>query len=339
MVEHVSADDSRSANLNTIGQHHHLAKTDVSVVIPTIGQPGLEAAVLSAIWQTHRPAEVIIVDARPPGERVSLVERLKLKGIDLSHVRVVRKPSADANTGRNTGIAAASGELVALLDDDDVWMPNKLERQLAIWEQLSSEARQVSVLTCQAYVEDANGIYPRRALGRESLGDFLFVRRWRNLRFNGFMQTSSLVVPAGLARRVPWSTHWRVHHDWDWLFRATNAGCNLITAMEPLYVYSSAAASSLSRSVLVHEEIAWGLDVLSLGSTELFGYLTTVVMPRCVAIADWAGAARCIRLAVQYGRLSGASGTMGLGYSALAAMRRASRYADGNRAFVAAHPR
>jgi glycosyltransferase involved in cell wall biosynthesis len=100
----------------------------VSVVIPTHNRAHLVArAISSALSQTHRNLEVIVVDdASTDGTDQVLASFADTR------LRVVygsrRGGSAHA---RNQGINAARGQFVAFLDSDDEWLPEKVERQVA----------------------------------------------------------------------------------------------------------------------------------------------------------------------------------------------------------------
>jgi glycosyltransferase involved in cell wall biosynthesis len=100
----------------------------VSVVVPTHNRPHeLALAVRSVLGQTLRDLEVVVVD---DGSRTPV----DLNAAGLADGRVVllrhETPQGVAQA-RNAAIAAARGEWVAFLDDDDLWAPDKLERQLA----------------------------------------------------------------------------------------------------------------------------------------------------------------------------------------------------------------
>lgn len=104
-----------------------------TVVVPTYGRPRfLARAVRSVQRQTFEQWELIVVDDNDPGspERRETESTMGSFGSD-ERVRYVRH---DRNRGgsqaRNTGIEAARGAIVAFLDDDDEWRPEKLERQL-----------------------------------------------------------------------------------------------------------------------------------------------------------------------------------------------------------------
>ena len=98
----------------------------VSVVIPAYDRPGfLPIAIESALSQTLKPHEIIVVD---DGSLTDLKEITEQFG---PLVRFYRLPiNGGANSARNRGVELASGELVAFLDDDDVWLPEKLEMQV-----------------------------------------------------------------------------------------------------------------------------------------------------------------------------------------------------------------
>lgn len=98
----------------------------VSVIIPTHNYARFVGrAVDSALGQTHAPAEVIVVDDGSTDDTPKV-----LAGYG-DRVRVIRQVRRGPAVARNAGIRAARGDLVALLDSDDHWRPQKLARQVA----------------------------------------------------------------------------------------------------------------------------------------------------------------------------------------------------------------
>ncbi len=99
---------------------------DISVVIPVHNRPDfIERAIGSAISQSHRPKEIIVVDdgSQPP---VSTLLGSSLK----EKVRIIRLPdNRGVAASRNAGIREASGKWIALLDSDDQWTRDKLRNQ------------------------------------------------------------------------------------------------------------------------------------------------------------------------------------------------------------------
>src|SRR4051794_37728124 len=100
----------------------------LSVVIPAKDRiEELERALDSVIAQTERDFEIIVVD---DGSEAALEPRIGDAHRD-PRLRFLRQPNAGPAVARNNGVAAARGELVAFLDSDDTWEPQKLERQAA----------------------------------------------------------------------------------------------------------------------------------------------------------------------------------------------------------------
>lgn len=103
----------------------------VSVVIPTCNRPQLlRRAVSSVLAQTYRELECIVVDDASAGDTAAVLAAFDDKRI----VFLRNEQNRGAPASRNRGIAAARGEFVALLDDDDEWFPEKIEKQVAIFE-------------------------------------------------------------------------------------------------------------------------------------------------------------------------------------------------------------
>ena len=101
----------------------------VSVIIPTYNRAAfLREALESVFTQTVQPHEVIVVDDGSKDNTESVV-----KGMQTAHptLRYLPQKNAGPAAARNTGMRAATGHWLAFLDSDDLWVNNKLERQLA----------------------------------------------------------------------------------------------------------------------------------------------------------------------------------------------------------------
>lgn len=101
----------------------------VSVVLPTYNRAGLLArAIDSVLGQTFKSYELIVVDDGSTDHTQHLLAAYA------GRLTILRQPNRGVSTARNRGITAASGDLIALLDSDDYWLPRKLERQAAFFD-------------------------------------------------------------------------------------------------------------------------------------------------------------------------------------------------------------
>ncbi|WP_395698176.1 glycosyltransferase family 2 protein [Methylocella sp.] len=100
----------------------------LSIVIPAYNvEAYIEDAVRSALGQTFRDLEVIVVDDGSTDRTPDV-----LSAIDDPRLRVVRQENGGLSAARNTGIRSARGEFIGLLDGDDIWLRQKAALQLAV---------------------------------------------------------------------------------------------------------------------------------------------------------------------------------------------------------------
>ncbi|MGD8350289.1 MAG: glycosyltransferase [Gammaproteobacteria bacterium] len=95
----------------------------ISVIVPSYNRRHtLERALNSVAGQTSPVDELILVDDGSTDDSYRLVEE-KFPGVS-----VIRQPNRGVSAARNRGIEAAGGDWIALLDSDDSWLPQKIER-------------------------------------------------------------------------------------------------------------------------------------------------------------------------------------------------------------------
>lgn len=128
----------------------------VSVVITTCGRKPdiLRRAVDSVLCQTYSDWELIVVDDSPREYALrDAVRQMVEEAGERSKNRRVRYIAHEVNKGacaaRNTGLAAAGGEFIAYLDDDDEWLPEKLEIQVGKALEAGSD---VALIYCGSFV-------------------------------------------------------------------------------------------------------------------------------------------------------------------------------------------
>ncbi len=102
---------------------------NVSVIITTYQRSHLVAqAIESVLAQTYTDYEIIVVN---DGSTDTIKEVLASFG---EKITAIHQENKGVSAARNTGIDAAKGRYIAFLDDDDLWLPNKLEKQIACLE-------------------------------------------------------------------------------------------------------------------------------------------------------------------------------------------------------------
>ncbi|HZU38639.1 MAG TPA: glycosyltransferase [Gemmataceae bacterium] len=123
--KHLSDDVQGTPSAVSDPENPRMAEPLVSVVIPTYNYARfVTEAVESALAQTYPNIEIIVVDDGSTDDTRERLDRYR------GRLRYIYQPNQGLSSARNTGIAHAKGEWVALLDSDDIWHPQKLEIQM-----------------------------------------------------------------------------------------------------------------------------------------------------------------------------------------------------------------
>ncbi len=181
----------------------------VSVVIPTYNYGQFVSdAIDSVLKQTRLPDEIIVVD---DGSTDGTPEVLRRYG---KSIRVVRKENAGLPAARNSGIEVATGDLVAFLDADDRWLPQKLACQL---ERFQSEP-DLGLIHCGVEEIDAAGTCLRQRLeGQEGWVADEFILFQRPVVLGG---GSASIIPRRILRECGgFDNSMRHSEDWDLYYR------------------------------------------------------------------------------------------------------------------------
>ncbi|MET4481487.1 glycosyltransferase family 2 protein [Bradyrhizobium sp. F1.13.3] len=133
---------------------HPCANQLVSVIVPAFNAENtIRETISSALNQTHRNLEVIVVDDGSTDQTRGIAAHLVQ---DDPRVRYVYKDNGGVASARNRGIAEAQGKFIATLDADDLWYPTKLARQLARFEQSGPETALVYAWCC--WIDDHGNV-------------------------------------------------------------------------------------------------------------------------------------------------------------------------------------
>jgi len=161
----------------------------VTAVIPTYNRARtLPRSIGSVLTQTYPRVELIVVDDGSTDDTSSVLERYA------GRLRVVRQANAGPSAARNSGLRESAGDIVAFLDSDDEWVPEKIERQVQLMTRVGPAA-----VCC---VCDATMKYPGgrevRAFDESALAPASSQSVWLNVlpilatRFLLFNQTAAI---------------------------------------------------------------------------------------------------------------------------------------------------
>lgn len=165
----------------------------VSVIIPVYNaEKYLEEAVDSVLSQTYRDLELIIIDDCSKDNSLEIARSYEQSD---ARVRVI---AGEKNQGvarvRNRGVQEARGEYIALLDSDDVWRKDKLERQLRL-----IESKGAQIAYCSYDFMDENG--------KSVLKPFTVLEQtdYRKMLISSTIGCSTAFVDANLMRKHPFN--------------------------------------------------------------------------------------------------------------------------------------
>lgn len=156
----------------------------VSAIITTYKRPPeiVKRAAQSVLNQSYRDIELLIVDDSP----VTYELRKAVRDMALSLADNVRYIAHEKNMGacaaRNTGVKNAKGEFVAFLDDDDEWLPEKIEKQLSVMKQND----EVALVYCGRYIH-----YASKNIEKQERVEFREGKVYENLILNNFIGSTS----------------------------------------------------------------------------------------------------------------------------------------------------
>ena len=126
----------------------------VSVIIPVFNRAwSLERALESVLSQEDANLDTIVVDDGSTDETPRLLAAYK------DRVRVIRQENRGVSAARNAGIRAAKGELIALLDSDDAWLPGKVGAQVAFFD---THPESLICQTEEIWIRNGKRVNPKR---------------------------------------------------------------------------------------------------------------------------------------------------------------------------------
>ena len=177
----------------------------ISVIIPTYNrEKKLIRAIESILNQTYQDFEILVVDDGSTDRTRDLVEE-----IDDRRIKYLYQENQGACVARNYGIACSKGNYIAFQDSDDLWLPEKLEKQLRIFQ--SNE--NIDIVCCKTSCVRLDGtkIYPMKDF-QEGLID--------NIRGPIGISTQTIMIKKEVTKRVKFDPKVTRYQDLDFLLTA-----------------------------------------------------------------------------------------------------------------------
>jgi len=295
-----------------------MSEPAVSVVIPThAGRATLARALDSLLPNAPYIAEVLVVLSNASPDYAAWCAQVLQPYRRYFALRVLDSASpSNAAIARNAGIAAAAAPYVAFLDDDDEWMAHKLASYLAAIEQRGLAGEFVLFSTVVSCREDRSDwlLFPRVRYCGEPIGDFV-------LSAKGGVQTSAIVLPTALARRVGFDPQLTRHTDYDFCMRLAEAGAGFHAIAEPLS-YWYRRGSSVAKGATFEYCARWlRANQHRLSRAAFIGYIEKDLLASARASGRWREFARLQR--TQLNALEWLGSVLRLGARALHKLARA----------------
>jgi len=176
----------------------------VTVIIPVYnGRRYLPEAIESVLGQTYNPLELIVMDDGSIDDSGEVARRY-------APVRVHRQDHSGLGAARNSAIAKATGRYLSFLDADDIWLPDKLDRQLRILE--AEPALDMVFGHVEEFISpDLDDAARQTLLCHEG-------------PLAGMFAGTMVVRRSSYERVGPFETDWRVGEFVDWYARAQEQG-------------------------------------------------------------------------------------------------------------------
>ncbi len=202
----------------------------VSVIVPTYNRAHLLGRALQSILnQTYKDFEVIVADDGSTDKTDEVIR--SFSALDIRYIRHEKNKGEAA--ARNTGVLAAKGEFIAFLDSDDEWLPEKLEKQMAVFQYHSPRVGIVYSNMCEIERNGKRRIWKSPTFMPE---DGRFYRRALNYQVYGIGIGSSIVRKACFEKVGIFDERLSYYVDFDFFIRLSKEFC-FYHIKEPLMNY------------------------------------------------------------------------------------------------------
>ncbi|WP_199453834.1 glycosyltransferase [Marinobacter sp. bablab_jr008] len=167
---------------------------NISVVIPCFNASAFIAETIrSVLMQGRDDVEIVVVDDKSTDDTPQILEQLTRENPMV--IRVVSGAGRGPAAARNVGISEANGSYIAFLDADDVWLPNKLQKQLVRLEEAGEKGL---VYSDRIWVDGSGAALADSPLQQTFPEGYVFT----DMIAGNYLVTSSVLVPKEALIRV-----------------------------------------------------------------------------------------------------------------------------------------
>lgn len=191
-----------------------------SVVITTYNRPDfLKEALLGIRAQSYQPSEIIIIDDNSSSSYSEVLPLIR----EMSANYIRQPKSCGANRARNIGVSIATGDVVAFLDDDDIWLPDYLQSHFDL------------------YVDGAKALVSGfKQLGNESVevvNPDLAITKTSLQRGNTYCGMSGFSASKDILKEHPFDEELNNGQDWDMYVRLFQLNIDFRNIPNPIFLY------------------------------------------------------------------------------------------------------
>ena len=191
----------------------------VSVIIPTYNRARFVGeAIESALAQTYRNMEVIVIDDGSTDNTQDVLKKYE------GRICSISQNNAGVSSARNTGIKAASGDWIAFLDSDDVWLPQKLSLQMTEIKNHRNVCAHISNVSLVKVTGECSNHFT-------NCGDryFSFKDSIRHLMYHHIFLTGAVFRKASIINAGYFNENLKMWEDFDLALRMTEQGPWFVT--------------------------------------------------------------------------------------------------------------
>lgn len=235
----------------------------VTVIITTYDRPSnLSRALNSVVNQTYKNLEILVIDGKELQDTRNVVETFQFKDDRILHILAKNKNKTtiygDVQWARNLGLNLSNGKYVAMLDDDDYWRPDKIEKQL-----FYAEIHNAALTSCYMDVYDNDFTHtdkPKKEIVYKDL-----------LKSFNMSCTSSYFLNRKILKRIGgFDESLRSMHEYDIALKLAKLGFKIIVVPESLMVRE---CNNINNRGFYYIKIAEIFDLYRLYGRDMLKYL------------------------------------------------------------------